>query len=261
MNLLSEQPIFLFGCHKSGTSLLRALLDGHPDVLCIPKEAHFFQASGFAIGYPLREDFESENKKIFSLDQYRLFLKKENCEGSEFSDNPGFNYDIAAFENFYEESKIDSSLRGRFEAYMTAIIGSLGDSYWRRRKCRIVEKSVENFEFFPLLNAMYPQAKFIHIVRNPYATLCAIRKMKAEKGYPVINKFTSAIKQSMTTAWNFSALEDRYLVLRYEDLLLDPESKMREISSFLNLSFDVKLLQPTIGGRSWAGNSVYKEKY
>ena len=37
-----ENPVFILGSHKSGTSLLRNLLDGISGFFVIPIEAHFF---------------------------------------------------------------------------------------------------------------------------------------------------------------------------------------------------------------------------
>jgi len=38
-----KAPIFLLGSHKSETSLLRALLDGHKDLFVFPTETHLFK--------------------------------------------------------------------------------------------------------------------------------------------------------------------------------------------------------------------------
>ena len=41
-NQKNISPIFILGCTKSGTTLLRNLFDGHPDLFIIPFETHFF---------------------------------------------------------------------------------------------------------------------------------------------------------------------------------------------------------------------------
>lgn len=50
-----ESPIFILGCHKSRTSLLRALFDGHDDLFVVPFETHFFQRTGHVIDYAFRK--------------------------------------------------------------------------------------------------------------------------------------------------------------------------------------------------------------
>ena len=49
--------------------------------------------------------------------------------------------------------------------------------------------------------------------------------------------------------------EERYIVVRYEDLTTDPENYMKQIASFINIPFNKKLLKPTIFGVSWQGNN------
>ncbi|MGI8607235.1 MAG: sulfotransferase, partial [Gaiellaceae bacterium] len=49
-----KRPVFILGAHKSGTSLLRSLLDATPGFFVLPKEPHFFAYSGRWIDYPLR---------------------------------------------------------------------------------------------------------------------------------------------------------------------------------------------------------------
>ncbi len=48
------QPISILGSHKSGSSLLRRLLDGHPTFFVIPTESYYFQFTGHWVDYGLR---------------------------------------------------------------------------------------------------------------------------------------------------------------------------------------------------------------
>ncbi|MGA1778589.1 MAG: sulfotransferase [Schleiferiaceae bacterium] len=52
---MPHAPIFILGSHKSGTSLLRSLLDGHPDLFVIPFETHFMALLGRWITYSYRK--------------------------------------------------------------------------------------------------------------------------------------------------------------------------------------------------------------
>ena len=52
---MSKAPIFILGSHKSGTSLLRSLLDGHPELYVIPFETHFMASLGRWIKYSYRK--------------------------------------------------------------------------------------------------------------------------------------------------------------------------------------------------------------
>ena len=49
-------PVFLLGSHKSGSSLLRSLLDGHPELAVLPKETHLFQFTNHWVDYRRRRN-------------------------------------------------------------------------------------------------------------------------------------------------------------------------------------------------------------
>ena len=63
-----ENPVFICGHRRSGTSLMLSLLDNNADFICFPAETGFFYAI-----YPLC--FEKENKSITDLEAL-LVLKK-----------------------------------------------------------------------------------------------------------------------------------------------------------------------------------------
>jgi hypothetical protein len=53
----------------------------------------------------------------------------------------------------------------------------------------------------------------------------------------------------------------RYLLIRYEDLVEEPERATGEIIEFLNIEDDPILRQPTRNGQSWGGNSMFGERF
>lgn len=53
-NKLPLQPILVFGCRRSGTTLLRSMLAQHPDLLVHPKEPQFILTLRDRFGEVLR---------------------------------------------------------------------------------------------------------------------------------------------------------------------------------------------------------------
>jgi hypothetical protein len=53
----------------------------------------------------------------------------------------------------------------------------------------------------------------------------------------------------------------RYLIMRYEDLLENPERSITSICTFLNIEDDPILRQPTRNGQHWGGNSMFNERF
>jgi hypothetical protein len=125
-----------------------------------------------------------------------------------------------------------------------------------------VEKSVENAEYAPLLKNIFPDAKFIHVIRNPYATLVSLRKYNTMRGnYPYLGWIIDALENNYYYSIQNPHNVDDYLVTRYEDLITNTEAKMQEIAQFLDVQFDKIMLKPTALGKLWSGNSVSGESF
>jgi hypothetical protein len=249
------RPIFLLGSHKSGSSLLRSLLDGHPSLYVIPAETHFFQRTGHWVDYALRPS----EPQVLSRDEMIAALvksvgRKNEGAGRVYGDSDlSGRIDVAAFKASLEQGPLDDD-RSAFETYVRslhrAIVGHQLDG--RRR---IVEKSVENAEHAPTLRRMFPDCRFLHIVRNPYASLVAIRRSKSREGFPNLVRAARALQNSYYNLYRNERALDNYLVITYEELTSDPRATMTRCAEFLDIEFDDVLLTPTLLGEPWAGNS------
>ena len=258
--ILSDSPVFLLGSHKSGTSLLRALLDGHRDLHVLPRETHFFPNSGHWVHYGLKRqrpaDDEAETRQRFADHVARRAVGVAE-PGDQFSDAPDFaGYDKAVFAANFDFDA--GSPRRRFESYLNALQLAHGGGPLPAG-ARFVEKSVENAEFAEDAADLFPAARFVHIVRNPYATLVAIRRARATAGgrYPEMQPVIDALFNSHYFLYrNQRRLGDAYLAIRYEDVLTDPAATMRRVADHLRIDFSDDLTKPTSGGRPWGGNST-----
>jgi hypothetical protein len=121
-----------------------------------------------------------------------------------------------------------------------------------------VEKSVENAEFALEWLQLYPDAKFIHILRNPYSNLVAIRKFMHSSRVPFLNRALLSMHDSYYYLYKNSALinSSQYKVVIYEDLITQPRKTMEELAAFAGIDFQEVLLMPTIFGEVWRGNST-----
>jgi len=258
MQAVLSSPVFILGSHKSGSSLLRSLLDGHSDLYVLPKEAHYFQYSRHWVEYPYRSSLPSQS----SLAELRQSLidgaHRENEDNSRFSDNPGFpgfNLDWLAKSLVFPERPSPTQV---VSTYLEALFySSSGDAL--PMGARIVEKSVENLEFAWVLSRMFPNAKFLHIVRNPYAIAVAVRRMKMHQNrgrYPFLGGIYKMLRLSSYSLVKNREYIPNYFVLRFEDLLDDPKLTMSTVADFLEIPWSDSLVDPTIGGNRWGGNST-----
>lgn len=250
------KPIFITGLHKSGTTLLRALLDGHPELSTVPFESHYFKL----IGNWVDNEYQFAKPQIspISSKDFTAFIKEINETSSEFADNFAANkIDLALFS-----SSLESFTAGKspsLEQYLKAIIIATGQNESKR----IVEKSIENFEFTEDIFRLNPQAKVLHIVRNPYENFVSMRKFKSIAfGYPLMSRFMRTLyNHYYFLQRNLRNYPDRYLLVKYEDLILEQEKTMRKVAHFLELEYHESLLNPSILGEAWEGNSMTGKKF
>jgi hypothetical protein len=255
-----KAPIFILGSHKSGSSLLRSLLDGHPNLFPLPKESHFFQYGGYWVDYRLRSAQPRQLSREDLIQNLTELVSEYNVAMDPYADSVTVGkFDLERFRRTLEAGGFENP-RARFETYVEALYASL-TGHALDETIRIVEKSVENAEWAPALRHMFPDCRFIHIVRNPYASLLAIRKAKSKRGFPFLRNPILALKNSYYNLYRNTHILGDYLLIRYEDLVSSPEKVMRQAAKFLGIEFQEILLKPTVLGEIWGGNSTSGQNF
>lgn len=248
-------PIFIVGAHKSGTSLMRSLLDGHPDLFVFPFELHFFECRGFGVSneyrrQPARSISQQELQDRFNNHIQQIAATQDTMGGTP----PELLLDSDIFKQHFSDAHIKWTDQELMETYFTAVAEALGMAFSSEQ--RWVEKSVEQAEFTADLQRMFPDARFVHMIRNPYANVVALREYRRKRhAYPLLHRVMRTLEQQFQwAAFNQRNLQ-HYNCVRYEDLVTSPEETMSHLADQLNISFQDSLLQPTVMGNPWGGNS------
>ena len=255
---MNQEPIFILGAHKSGTSLLRSLLDGHPDLYCIPIESHPFEHLGYWVLNDYRGQLPVRRNRDEILSAMRNWIATSNRTEAGMGDSFAKNrFDLNRFETLVTQMPTNPDPKTALATYFEAIYGSTTGND-PTDSVRFVEKSVEHSEFAPLLHKLFPAATFLHIIRNPYANMVSLRRYKSLTfGYPVLKRMLKTFETSYYSLLSNRRLipNEQYHVLRYEDLLQETEPTMRRVSEALGISFQPSLTTPTLQGEHWQGNS------
>lgn len=250
-----KAPIFILGCHKSGTSLLRSLLDGHPELYVLPIEMHWFRACGYWVDYPLRRNLprQLDDRSLIESMIREVELQNRNTDPYADAQVTGA-LPVSEFAGLLRSS----SFSGHAE-FFAATVRALYRATMRQdlpSRLRIVEKSVENAEYACTLSRYFPDARFIHVVRNPYATLVAIRLSKTRGGFPSLERAVLSMRRSYHELFRNESAIPRYLTVRYEDLVTDTTTTLEQVCRFLELKWSDSALEPTSQGKPWCGNST-----
>jgi len=220
----STAPIFIVGHPRSGTTLLRLMLNAHSRIV-IPPEAHiasFLRRCEGTYG-PLVN--EANRRQVVE----RLVHKRRMEEW-------GFEAE-AMFARAMEAEPPTPG--GVFAALMSLWTDKAGKPRWG-------EKTPGTYRFLPDVEAWFPDCQVIHIVRDgrdvavscltpPFADLY-------DKGnvYEVAVRWRHAIHCCRRARSRLGP--ERFFELRYEDLTADPEAMVRRLCTFLHERFEPAML-------------------
>lgn len=262
MNEYLENPVFICGHRKSGTTMLISLLDSAEKTIVYPDDSGIFY-----LYFPRYAGNEySKDKKLERLTD---LLIKEHL--SDILTRPEQTNHISEelkrkYLDFYDAVKSFPEKNFDFKQILKYFIKCFAETFYPNRSDAKVwiEKTTSTEIYASELSDMFPKAKFIHLLRDPRDNWASL-KSGWKKRYKDYNDDIKRLKQSMIergrasmelAKYNKEIIgEDRYFVIRYEDITLNPEQEMRKLASFIGISFSEKLLSPTIVGLPWNGNN------
>jgi len=199
----SSQPIFVVGMPRSGTTLVERILSNHTDVKSCGELQDF--------GVALKEVTETSSQKVLDVE---TLLAAESIDFAE-----------------------------------------LGKRYIQRTKAitdnspKFIDKLPFNFFYIDLIKKALPNAKIICLLRNPmdtcvgnYRQLFSINSPYYSYAYNLqsIGRFYAEFYQ-LANKWKNSNA-DNFMLLKYEDLVANPEQKIRQLLEFCGLSWQGKCL-------------------
>jgi hypothetical protein len=255
---LPGSPVFIVGPRKSGTTLLLNLLDGHSQLVALPNEPHHFQRFLLQHG---RRDRSAQLEELHTRWIHNLIcptglppfwtLGRPWVEGED-------GYQLFTRRLYeIEAAHPDQDLLAVVAAALCAVAtGAVSDEirHW-------VVKTPGDELVVRRIQAVYPDASFVHILRDPRAVSAAVTRIDRAAGERADLETTAHdIRRSFDAAGaNLRLLgATRYLVIRYEDLVRHPEVVMAEVARFLGIDFEEGLLMPTILGKPATSNSAWE---
>ncbi|MDX1437719.1 MAG: sulfotransferase [Anaerolineales bacterium] len=251
---LRDRPVFICGHPKSGTSLLRNVLDSHPELVVYPEETGFFRRYLPEVqGQALAEKISRADESLLHIFQWNQAHPPEHQNGFPDRDYSKISYE-AVQDAFHarltqEPVRHDGDLLSAAVLAYGSVVGQLGPQtrHW-------VEKSTYNERFAGQIYSWWPEAVCIHIVRDPRDNYLSYQRKHPEWK---AETFATSWIQSTREGLRNSARYESYRILRYEDLVSEPQERLEELCEFLDIRFADSMQTPSRAGQAWPGNSMF----
>ena len=245
---MSEPPLLVLGVRRSGTTLLRVMLDRN-SLIAIPDESYFVpQLARRHPGTVDPDAFLDDLRRLPTLREWGLPLD-----------------DVA--RRLRPGMSTGEAIGAVFEAYAA-----------REGKSRWGDKTPMYMQYLQLLERLFPTARFVHLVRDGRDAALSFLSMPAgivTEGWGHPRDAEGFACQWRTEVAAALALgrrvgPERYLELRYEELVARPEEELQRICAFAGLPYEPRMLgyvgevdlsgkphqqrlaqPPTVGVRDW----------
>ncbi len=224
--LLRRRPLapppapFIVGAPRSGTTLLRLMLDAHPE-LAIPPETYFIPKAVKRWRLAARR----RNRRVKPVDAFYETV----TEHTRWKD---FHLDAEAFRRRLEQDRpkeVGDAVRAFYRLYADKV----GKPRWGDKTPFYVRR-------MSLIQEVVPEARFVHIIRDGRAVTLSIKDLWF--GPNSIDEaaefWTARIGEGREQAPGL----EHYMEVRYEDIVVDPEPHLRRICDFLGLPWTNRVL-------------------
>jgi hypothetical protein len=219
-----ERPIFIVGVHRSGTTMLRYMLNSHPRIY-IPPESDFIPR--FFKHQPTKNLGTAEIRRILKIifTRYR-FVREWSAE-------------VPAFDKFIEQ------LPARTPA---AVLEKLYRDYATQNGAvRWGDKTPIYSSYLPLIHEILPTVQFIHLIRDGRDVALSMLDTWGTRDFHIDIYFTARNWVRRTCqAQTAGALlgSNHYFELRYEKLVSNPVSELHQLCNFLGETFLPEMAEP-----------------
>ena len=222
--------LFIVGCPRSGTTWVSWLLAQHPATV-LSLHTGFFHALSTCLDW----------------------LERPMRLGNRVSRHPkgaGDAKRIVALADVVETTDLHAACRPLAEALFRGAGRANPDAEW------VIEKTPENLICAELIRSVIPEARFLHVIRDPRAVFASMRKAAEQWAFPGDLPSNPMVFSRnfwlpyMSAGLALEAQTTTYRAVRYEDLLLDGPGELSKIFDWLALPADRALCERAVEASS-----------
>jgi Sulfotransferase family len=223
-----DPHLFIVGCARSGTTLVRRIVDAHPEI-AITTEMHWIS---HYVNYFKNQNRLVTPELISELTRHKRFAQFEIPR-----------------EQF--EALLGSGEALPYPTFLNRVFGLYGKI---KNKPLVGNKTPAYVRNIPALHALWPEAKFVHIIRDGRdVCLSVLNWKKAER---TAGRYASWEEDPVSTTalwWERKVRKARedgatlgpglYHEMHYEDLVEDPERECKRLCEFLGVPYDDAMIR------------------
>jgi hypothetical protein len=211
---------FVVACGRSGTTLLRAILDSHPE-MAVPPETHFV---------------------VWMAGKIRRY---ERAGGLN---TVGFLDDLERRRGLDElgltRSEVEEALHKSQAATLADALRAVYALYAARTgKSRYANKTPIHVLGMGAIARLFPESVFVHVIRDgrDVALSYADQSFGPRTLEEAAVRWRRLVRRGRIEGRRLGP--DRYLEIRYESLIEDPEETVKTLCDFVALSFEAAMLR------------------
>ena len=216
-------PLFVVGMPRSGTKLVRALLNQHSGIGLTTAESHFipFLVRRYGNPPPFRDSIDVEDLlRELGTTPFAAALRRDG--------------------RWPEPALLAPSVDPRsWASILERLLRACGskpdrpDLVWG-------DKTPGYVSHLPLLAEIFPGARFLHVLRDPRDHCLSVKKSFGKDPIRAADRWRVSVERARRDG---ASLPAAYLELRYEVLLEDPERAMREVCAFVGVDYENRMIQ------------------
>lgn len=217
-------PIFVVGMPRSGTKLLRGLLNGHSKIGIPLNETEFL---------PYLERHWARFGDLSQHNRFKAFYKRMS-ETYFFKNRLRENSIQIKEDHWYRLCDRNFSLSNVFEQLIR-------DDPMVREKVIFGDKSPSYTTSIPVLKGLYPEGKIIHIIRDVRDYVLSVENVFGKNRRRAAQRWVCDVQDARQASTTFKG---DVLEVYYERLTEQPIREMKTVCQFLGIEFETGMLNP-----------------
>lgn len=219
----SMRPIFIGGCQRSGTTLLGALLGGAAETVTVPEAP--FKLGALQRGARPGARLADVVTYIGAQDRYQIWGAAPTAD--LLARIPSENGSEAPAHTL-GRTALDLVIRAYAEEQ------GAGDAQWW------VDHTPENLHQAMRLRAAYPEARFVHVVRDGRAATASVLKLDwgPHDVLAASRWWVEAVAHGLAAEAALGAVR-----VRYEDLVRDPDHTLQTLCAQIGVLFSAGMTE------------------